>query len=52
MGYDHSLGRNDILQFVYYFMILFVIVYILNIFLLLALFSQHVNLYKYKIFLQ
>jgi hypothetical protein len=30
MGYDHSLGRNDILKFIYYFMILFITVYIFN----------------------
>jgi hypothetical protein len=28
MGYDHSLYRTDILKFIYYFMILFLIVYI------------------------
>jgi hypothetical protein len=28
MGYDHSLGRNDILKFIYYFMIIFLTVYI------------------------
>jgi hypothetical protein len=25
MGYDHSLGQNDIIKFVYYFMIIFFI---------------------------
>jgi hypothetical protein len=25
MSYDHSLGQKDILKFIYYFMILFVI---------------------------
>jgi hypothetical protein len=25
IGYDHSLGRKDLLKFVYYFMILFLI---------------------------
>jgi hypothetical protein len=33
MGYDHSLGQKDILKFIYYFMILFLIY--LYIFLLL-----------------
>jgi hypothetical protein len=33
-------GRKDILKFVYYFMILFLIIYILNIFLLLVPFSH------------
>jgi hypothetical protein len=28
MSHDHSLGRKDILKFIYYFMILFLIVYI------------------------
>jgi hypothetical protein len=25
MGYDHSMGRKDVLKFVYYFMIIFFI---------------------------
>jgi hypothetical protein len=32
MSCDHSLGWKNILKFFYYFMILFLIVYILNIF--------------------
>jgi hypothetical protein len=33
MGYDHSLGWKEVFKFIYYFMILFLIVYILNIFI-------------------
>jgi hypothetical protein len=36
MGCDYSLGRNDILKFIYCFMILFYTIYILNIYLLLV----------------
>jgi hypothetical protein len=37
---DHSLGRNDILKFIYCFMILFLTVYIFKHFLLLVSFSH------------
>jgi hypothetical protein len=40
MSCDHSLGRKKVLTFIYCFMILFLIVYILNIFLLFVPFSQ------------
>jgi hypothetical protein len=40
MGYDNSLGRKDILKFVYHFIILFLTVYILKQFLLLVSFSH------------
>jgi hypothetical protein len=40
MGCDHSLDREDILKFVYCFMILFFTVYILKYFLLFILFSH------------
>jgi hypothetical protein len=33
MSCDHSLSRKDILKFIYCFMILFLTVYILNIFI-------------------
>jgi hypothetical protein len=36
MGYDHSLGRKEILKFIYCFMILFLTVYIFKYFLLLV----------------
>jgi hypothetical protein len=39
MGCDHSLGRNDILKFIYCFMILFLTIYIFNHFLLLVPFT-------------
>jgi hypothetical protein len=39
MTCDHSLGRNDIIKFIYCFMILFIIVYFLN-FLLIELYSH------------
>jgi hypothetical protein len=32
MSCDHSLSRNDILKFIYYFIIIFLTVYIFNIF--------------------
>jgi hypothetical protein len=32
MGYEHFLNRKDILKFIYYFTIIFLIIYILNIF--------------------
>jgi hypothetical protein len=32
MGYNHSLDRKDILKFVYYFMILFLIIYVFKYF--------------------
>jgi hypothetical protein len=38
MGYDHSLGRKDILKFIYYFMILFL--YIFKYFLLLVSYNH------------
>jgi hypothetical protein len=55
IGRDHSLGRNEVLKFVYCFMILFLTIYIFKYFLLLVPFShqksatmhQYVNLYKY-----
>jgi hypothetical protein len=42
MGYDHSLGRKNILKFIYYYM--FLLYYIsLNIFLLLVSCNQHMS---------
>jgi hypothetical protein len=35
MGYEYSLGRKEVLEFVYCFMISFLIVYIFKYFLLL-----------------
>jgi hypothetical protein len=40
MGCDRSLGPKDIINFVYCFMILFLIVYIYEYFLLLVPFSH------------
>jgi hypothetical protein len=40
MSYDYFLGRKDILEFVYCFMILFLIVYIFKYFLLLVPFRH------------
>jgi hypothetical protein len=40
MGYDHSLGQNDILKFVYSFIIIFLIVYIFKYFLIVSTFSH------------
>jgi hypothetical protein len=35
-GWDYSLGQKNILKFVYYFMILFLIIYILKKLLLIS----------------
>jgi hypothetical protein len=36
MGCDHSLGRKDIIKFVYCFMILFLTIYILKYFFIVS----------------
>jgi hypothetical protein len=43
MGCDHSLDQNDILKFIYGFMILFFIIYIFKHFLLLVQFNYQVS---------
>jgi hypothetical protein len=40
IGYDQSLGRKNLIKFVYCFMVLFLILYIFKYFLLLEPFSH------------